>query len=162
MTHSDPFSPHDHATCREDALARAESLCAQNGLRLTDLRRRVLEILLADHRAMGAYDILEELGHDGTRAQPPTVYRALEFLTDAGLAHRVHMLNAFVACAQAGDAHQPAFLICNDCHGVSETQLADTVATLGLGAGDGDGFRPAAAVVEVPGQCLACRDGKGA
>lgn len=157
MTGGDAFRPHDHAACRAEALARAEKLCAAKGLRLTDLRRRVLEVLLGDHRAMGAYDILDVLAADGMRAQPPTVYRALEFLTDAGLAHRVHMLNAFVACDHAGDDHQPAFLVCSDCHGVSETHLDSAASALGLDGPGVGGFRADSAVVEVPGQCPACR-----
>lgn len=153
----DAFAPHDHSFCRASAMARAEKLCAAQGLRLTDLRRRVLGVLLNDHRAMGAYDILDVLAAEGMRAQPPTVYRALEFLTDAGLAHRVHMLNAFVACDQAGDDHQPAFLVCKDCHGVSETSVEGGADALGIGRSDAVGFRAAMAVVEIPGQCPTCR-----
>ncbi|RMD92342.1 MAG: transcriptional repressor, partial [Alphaproteobacteria bacterium] len=90
------FAPHDHRACAAAALARAEARCRESGLRLTPLRRRVLEILLESHRPLGAYDILARLRADGRPAQPPVAYRALDFLVAHGLAHRLHSLNAFL------------------------------------------------------------------
>jgi Fur family transcriptional regulator, zinc uptake regulator len=83
------FARHDHGHCSSDALARADALVQASGARLTPVRRRVLEILLEDHRAMGAYDVLQRLAGEGFGNQPPVAYRALDFLVEQGLAHRI-------------------------------------------------------------------------
>ena len=75
----------------------------------TPVRRRALEILLKEHRALGAYEVLDGLREPGFGSQPPVAYRALEFLVTHGFAHRVERLNAFIACAHPGKAHAPAF-----------------------------------------------------
>jgi hypothetical protein len=64
-------------------------LAVARGVRLTPVRRRVLEILLEEHKAMGAYDVLTRLAAEGFGNQPPVAYRALEFLEDQGFAHRI-------------------------------------------------------------------------
>ena len=114
------FAPHDHARCAGDAMARAEAALALQGVRLTPVRRRTLQILLESHRALGAYDVLERLASDGYGNQPPVAYRALDFLEEQGLVHRIRRLNAFTACMHPGETHAPAFLICRDCHAVAE------------------------------------------
>ena len=61
---SDPeglaFAQHDHGACAADALDYARGVCAQQGLRLTPVRERVLQLLLESHSALGAYDLLEK------------------------------------------------------------------------------------------------------
>jgi Fur family transcriptional regulator, zinc uptake regulator len=133
------FARHDHGSCSAEGLARAEAMVAQKGLRMTPVRRRTLEILLEGHRALGAYEVLERLAAEGFGNQPPVAYRALEFLTEQGLAHRIQRLNAFTACMHTGEAHAPVFLICRDCNLVSEaasvpvqTALAEQAAEMGF------------------------------
>jgi len=55
------FEPHDHGCCIAEANSAAEQRCATRSLRLTAVRRQVLEILLQKHVASGAYDTLEHL-----------------------------------------------------------------------------------------------------
>ena len=117
------FRPHDHARCRGAALAAVEAACRARRLRLTPARACVLEALLESHRAMTAYELLERLAAAGLGRQPPVVYRALEFLTGNGFAHRIERLGAYVACTQGGAAHPAAFLICRGCRTVAETAL---------------------------------------
>lgn len=150
------FAEHDHQGCAGSVLARAEEMAAEKGLRLTPVRRRTLEILLEAHRAMGAYDVLERLAEDGFGKQPPVVYRALEFLVENGLAHRVRRLNAFTACMHPGEAHSPAFLICRDCDHVAEVPGARIRAALEAGAAEA-GFAVERASIEAVGLCPACR-----
>ena len=155
----DAFEHHDHSGCVADALSAVEARCAQDGLRLTPQRRQVLELLLREHRAMGAYDILERLNRDGARAQPPVAYRALDFLTRNGFAHRIERLNAFVACATPGGAHVPAFLICRACDAVAETRPETGPMD---GAAARAGFEIENRVIEAEGLCPRCRpDAKG-
>ncbi|SFQ61180.1 Fur family transcriptional regulator, zinc uptake regulator [Roseivivax halotolerans] len=116
------FEAHDHETCVESGVATAEEICTERGLQLTRTRKRVLEILLSEHKAMGAYDILDVLRAEGLGSQPPVAYRALEFLINQGFAHRIERLNAFVACSHLEASHAPVFLICRLCNSVSEVQ----------------------------------------
>ena len=150
------FAKHDHGTCIATALAQAEARCAGEGLRLTPARRRVLEILLEEHRAIGAYDVLERLQAEGLGAQPPAAYRALDFLVTHGFAHRVEGLNAFIACAHPGRAHVPAFLHCRGCGTVAEAAVHADAGLLGDAAAE-SGFDIETVVVEAKGLCPACR-----
>lgn len=151
------FHDHDHAACAATALSRAEAICADAGVRLTPVRRRALEILLEEHRALGAYDVLEKLAADGFGKQPPVAYRALDFLVEQGLAHRIRRLNAFTACTTPGDAHAPVFLICSTCDAVAEAPGAAVRDALD-GAAESIGFAVTRASVEAVGLCPACRE----
>jgi Fur family transcriptional regulator, zinc uptake regulator len=149
------FVPHDHARCVGDVLALAEAQVAARGQRLTPVRRRTLQILLESHRALGAYDVLDRLAADGFGKQPPVAYRALEFLEDQGLAHRISRLNAFTACMHPGEVHAPAFLICRLCQSVAEAP-GSAVATALTSAAAALGFAIERATVEALGLCPAC------
>jgi Fur family transcriptional regulator, zinc uptake regulator len=151
------FASHDHAHCASDALARAEVLMADRGLRLTPVRRRTLEILLEQHRALGAYDVLTRLAAEGYGNQPPVAYRALDFLEEQGLAHRIRRLNAFTACMHPGEAHAPAFLICRVCETVAEAPAAPVLAALKKAAAH-TGFVLERSNIEATGLCPACKD----
>jgi len=151
------FEHHDHARCVQSALAKADAHCAAAGLRLTPVRRRALEILLKNHRSMGAYDVLAVLAEEGLGNQPPVAYRALDFLVKAGFAHKIEALNAYVACTHPEGAHTPAFLICTDCDSVVETDTAVQEERLGHAA-RAAGFQIERTVIEAQGVCPACQD----
>lgn len=151
------FTHHDHDACVSDTLAAAEARCSAEGLRFTPVRRKVLEILLQEHRALGAYAILDKLREDGFGSQPPVAYRALDFLVANGLAHKIERLNAFIACVHPSHAHTPAFMICRLCDAVAETQSSPARGALG-DAARATGFRIERTVVEAEGVCPACVD----
>jgi Fur family transcriptional regulator, zinc uptake regulator len=149
------FASHDHKGCITAALVQAEARCAALRLQFTQVRRRVLEILLQDHRALGAYEILEVLGAEGLGSQPPVVYRALEFLVRHGLAHRIERINAYTACAHPGQTHVPAFLICRVCRTVAEAHTELAQGRLGTAA-QAAGFTIERIAVEAEGLCPDC------
>jgi Fur family zinc uptake transcriptional regulator len=151
------FAHHDHGACVNSALAAAETRCEEGGLRFTPVRRKVLEILLQEHRALGAYAILDKLRDDGFGSQPPVAYRALDFLVANGLAHKIERLNAFTACVDPSHAHTPAFMICRLCDAVAETHSSPARGALG-DAARATGFRIERTVVEAEGVCPACAD----
>lgn len=153
----DAFGDHDHAHCAGDVLARADRMAVERKLRLTPVRRRVLEILLEGHRALGAYEVLERLAAEGFGNQPPVAYRALEFLVEEGFAHRVRRLNAFAACMHPGKAHAPVFLICRSCQAVAEADAAPVRMAMDAAA-DAQGFAIERSNVEALGLCPACRE----
>jgi len=151
------FEPHDHNACIADAISAAEAYCADHQLRLTPARRRVLEILLEEHKAMGAYEVLDRLKAEGMGSQPPVAYRCLDFLVSHGFVHRIERLNAFIACARPHDDHYPAFLICRVCDSVAEATTAQSKGLLGPAAKDA-GFEIEQTVVEAVGICPDCRN----
>lgn len=147
---------HDAADVAEEVMARAERLCRERDLQFTRLRRDVLHAVAAEGRPLGAYDIAERMSQPGRRVAPVSVYRALDFLTENGLVHRIASRNAFVPCAHDhGDGAGLVFMICRSCGGIDETtspeierQIDRTVAQ--------SGFRPASRILEVEGECGAC------
>lgn len=148
------FARHDHSHCVSDAITAAETRCAAEGLRFTAVRRRALEILLEEHKALGAYEVLERLQKEGLGAQPPAAYRALDFLVANGFAHRIERLNAFIACAHPGADHVPAFLICRKCHRVAETVSLPSAGL--VDAATSSDFHIERILVEAEGCCAAC------
>ena len=147
---------HDHERCVDDALGKAAALCARRGARLTDLRRRVLELVWQGHEAVKAYDVLERLGRAPGSAKPPTVYRALDFLMAHGMVHRLESLNAYVGCPQPERAHKGRFLICDACGHVAEFDSAALRAAIADQA-DQQGFAVRDETVEVHGLCRRCQ-----
>jgi Fur family zinc uptake transcriptional regulator len=149
------FETHDHRSCIAEGVAAAAQVCAERNLHFTPARQRVLEILLAEHKAMGAYDILEVLRAEGLGSQPPVAYRALDFLTRHGFAHRIERLNAFIACSHLDDPHAPIFLICRSCDRVVEAGSDPERGELGRVARQA-GFVIERAVREAEGLCPDC------
>jgi len=152
------FEEHDHGSCISGGIAAAEAQCASAGLRFTPVRRKTLEILLQEHRALGAYEMLDRLRDAGFGSQPPVAYRALEFLVANGFAHKIERLNAFVACVHPGANHSPAFMICRLCASVAEAQSAPTRGALGEAA-RATGFKIEQTVIEAEGICPVCVEG---
>ena len=149
--------PHDHTQCVRSALADADTLCAEQGVRLTALRRRVLELVWHSHKPLGAYDILAVLSEtDGRRAAPPTVYRALDFLLENGLVHRIASLNAFVGCSHPAQPHQGQFLICRQCHAAIELAQND-ISVVIVNSAASVGFSVESQTVEIVGLCASCQ-----
>lgn len=155
-----PLSPsqghaHDHAACIVDALARADAHCGQTGAKLTPIRRRVLELIWQSHKPAGAYDLLARLGGDGQKVAPPTVYRALDFLVEQGLVHRVESLNAFIGCPAPGHAVQQEIFICRLCGTATEINDPELGNRIQHDA-KALGFTVERQTIEVVGRCRSC------
>lgn len=150
-----PSRDHDHRQCLNRALLQAEKLCRERGLRLTPIRRRVLELVWRSHQPVGAYDILKRLKRKGTAA-PPTVYRALDFLCREGLVHRIESLNAFLGCAAPVPGRNCQFLICRECGTTEELQESEIERAIGSSSARA-GFHLENWAVEMTGICRVCR-----
>lgn len=154
-----PAPDHDHGSCTSAAIAHAEAICAQRAQRLTPMRRHVLEALLTSHKPLGAYEIMDRLAADTGRPAPITVYRALDFLRDNGLVHRIESRNAFVACVREHAETDPVvFLICEHCGAVGEAAASNIADALKASA-RAAGFLPKSPVIEIAGVCSHCREG---
>jgi Fur family zinc uptake transcriptional regulator len=157
MTLGFPAPDHDHARCVADLLERAEQACSGRGLRLTPLRRRVLETLAASHNPLGAYEIVECLSKAGEPAPPMSVYRALDFLVAERLAHRIESKNAYLACNHGHDGGEVVmFLLCERCGSVAEVASRAVGRDLGEAA-RAVNFDVRVPVLEIAGLCETCR-----
>lgn len=143
-------------------LDRAARTCDRQGARLTDIRRHVLGLVLDSDRPVGAYDLLDRLRQSHKGAAPPTVYRALDFLQEQGLIHKVERLSAFVGCVQDENGHDHAhhdhkvqFLICARCQRTVELDEPEIAEALEAAAAR-HGFSPRRSTIELEGLCAAC------
>lgn len=151
-----PSLSHNHTECIAAALDTAERECQRRGARLTALRRQVLALVWDSHRPIGAYALLDRLGQSGRAAAPPTVYRALDFLLDQGLIHRVPSRNGYIGCTRPDQPHSGRILLCQGCGQASELDspaLDQAIAT----ASAAQGFLPHHHILEIEGLCPACR-----
>jgi Fur family zinc uptake transcriptional regulator len=139
----------------KQALATAERVCRERGVRLTETRRRVLELILEAGQPIGAYGLLGQLSG---QPMPTTVYRAIDFLLGQKFIHRIESLNAFVACLDSDHPHESQFVICSDC-GLTEELHDDAIVASIRRHGRSLGFKIDSQVVEVRGVCAACQGG---
>ncbi len=152
-----PALDHDHKRCVAEALTRAEEACNAHGVKLTPLRRRVLQALAESHSPLGAYEIVERLKKTREPVPAMSVYRALDFLLAEGLAHRIESQNAFLACIHGHDsADIVLFLLCERCKRVAEVTSGALGRDLSQAA-RGVGFSARGRVLEVSGLCNACK-----
>lgn len=152
------YQRHEHQHCIDHALDTAEALCAERGVRLTATRKLVLRLIWQSHKPLGAYALMDMLADaTGKRIAPPTIYRALDFLQQQQLVHKVLSLNAYIGCCSPRDKHGAASLfICQHCSTIIERnspQLYDAMASA-VAAVD---FYIDQDLLEVSGLCPNCR-----
>lgn len=152
-----PEHDHNHGSCETALLDRAVQLFEARGMKLTDLRKRVLEEIAASHQALGAYEILERLSTKGQRLAPISVYRAIDALHGAGLVHRLESRNAFFAChAHHDPARDQVILACERCGRVAEIESEQVFSALDALVSRAR-FEKRRTVAEVSGMCAACQ-----
>ncbi len=158
--HSDTvaFDPdHNHSACKQAALTKARQICQERKLRMTPIRELVLKTIWQSHKPLGAYELLPTLSEAGFNSAPPTVYRALEFLQEQGLVHRIALLNAFIGCPHPGAHHQCSFLICRQCGNTQELDMQAVTRQIEQQA-TAMGFTPQQQALEVLGLCQHCQE----
>jgi len=152
------YQQHDHHRCLKAALAQAKNRCSARKARLTPIRESVLHLLWQSHRPLGAYKIIEQLSAaSGKRVLPPTVYRALDFLLELGLIHRLATLNAYIGCPFPDSVHSDYFLLCRECGSVAECS-AESVNKAIVSTAERAGFLVESQTVEILGVCTPCRE----
>lgn len=154
--HPNVYKHHDHKACIHTAVDQARALCEARGVRLTAIRQRVLELVWANHKPVGAYDLLPKLAQEGFNSAPPTVYRALDFLLELGLIHRITSLNAFIGCDHPGEDHPTCFFVCRQC-GQAQELDADKISAIARQAEETLGVKVEHQMTELLGLCPACR-----
>jgi Fur family transcriptional regulator, zinc uptake regulator len=146
---------HNHDSCRNKAVQTADKLCAERGVQLTSIRRKTLELIWESHRAVKAYDLLDQIKPLQQSAKPATVYRALDFLLEQGLIHRVESLNAFIGCSCSDKQHEQLLLICEQCHEVEERPGEFVMAAVAQEVKQAD-FTVHRKAIEIQGICKHC------
>ena len=147
---------HRHGTPAQ-VIAEIERACVDRGIRFTDLRRRVFELIVWADRPMKAYELLDLLKSEREGAAPPTVYRALDFLLENHFIHKLESINAFVGCHHPVEAHTVPFFICDTCG--RATEFCDSAVARYLNDhAEQLGFTPHAQSLEVHGVCKTCRN----
>jgi Fur family zinc uptake transcriptional regulator len=152
-----------HADARRHAInanavqIRARAYAVSKGTPFTPMRQRVLAFLASYGKPMAAYEIAKELS-DVRKVQAVRVYRALEFLQEAGCVHRLASRSAYFACDHLHEKGEAAvFMVCSQCGAVQEA-ASDLVARGLRGAAKTTGFRPRHPIVELEGECAKCAD----
>ncbi|RFB81265.1 Fur family transcriptional regulator [Methylovirgula sp. 4M-Z18] len=147
-------APHDHDHTHHD---RADCSCAGRDLQLTPGRKQVLDILEAADGPLGAYELIDRMSAlTGKRVAPVTIYRALDYLTENGLVHRLASRNTFLACNHHHRRHDPVvFLICDMCGSVREATSDAVKQDLSKIAAEA-GFTLRSEVIELGGRCAKC------
>ena len=121
------------------------------------MRRQVLDLVLAHDGVVKAYQILSDLQQARGSAAPPTVYRALEFLVEQGILHRVEALNGYVVCRHLDCAHPSVILTCRDCGKVDEMAADEGFMTLRQLCA-GHGFEMDEQQLLLNGRCVQCSE----
>ena len=155
MLKTSVITDHDHSLCVHDALKSAEKLCLSRGVQLTAIRHKVLELIWNNHKAVKAYDLLDQIRPAFEAAKPATIYRALDFLLEQGLIHRVESLNAFVGCHRSGIQHDLLLLICSECGDIEERAAASVIDALKRELTDAR-FAASHKTIEIQGICRKC------
>jgi Fur family zinc uptake transcriptional regulator len=153
-------SPHDHKKCIADAINMAERLCINRNVKLTPIRRKVLELIWESHKAVKAYDLLDHIKPLNYSAKPATVYRALDFLMSQGLIHKVESLNAYVGCNCSDRQHEQLLLICDQCHEIEERAAFEVMHALSSEIKKA-GFAISYKSIEIHGTCAGCTSSHG-
>jgi Fur family zinc uptake transcriptional regulator len=151
---SDQHQPH----CIDNAINHVRSICLEKGVRFTRLREQVFTLICNSHHALGAYDLIALLASaSGKNIAPPTVYRALDFLLDIGIIHRINSLNAYISCLHPSTDHTCYFLICTHCHRISDCTDANLSAHI-VQLGNDNHFTINKQLLEFLGLCQECQN----
>jgi Fur family zinc uptake transcriptional regulator len=149
---------HNHQKCVNAALTQARERCTRANARLTPIREAVLSLIWHSHKPIGAYQIVEQLPlQTGKSIQAPSVYRAIDFLLELGLVHRITSLNAYIGCPFPGSEHSDLFMICRSCGATAEvgdeainSMIAETIRKTG--------FVRETQNIELTGLCPTCQE----
>ena len=156
------YQHHDHQQCVETALEKARVLCEESHIKLTPIREAVLKTIWTSHQPLGAYDVVDNLAlsaYTGKRIKAPTVYRAIEFLLNLGLIHRIASLNAYIGRSFPEKDHNDFFLICRICRATAECST-EQIGDIVLHAAERVGFQVELSIIEVTGLCPRCQQEK--
>jgi Fur family zinc uptake transcriptional regulator len=142
-------------------MSKADTLnkLLQDGdLKITDLRKDILDIILSAKKPLSAYDILDLLKSKRANAKPPTVYRVIEYFVDKKIIHRVETTNKFVCCSQLDNfktKYHGILFLCQKCGNSFEVMDDDFLTALKIFSKK-HLFAVNESLVEIKGVCEKC------
>ncbi len=137
-------------------LKQVKKLCQERGIALTPLRAEVLGIIYTCSKPVGAYDLLRKLRKSRPNAEPPTIYRTLDFLENNNLVHRLDSTNTYTACNHPESVHHGQFLLCTACGNAIEVEDKRIKRAITACAGDHE-FKINRHPTEIHGLCVECQ-----
>ena len=129
----------------------AEQKASDYNSRLTPIRKHIYKCLLEADAPLGAYEILGMLNGVGA-SKPPTVYRALDWLIEVGLAKKIESVSKYIAKTSPEKTEQTALLLCKTCGNAEPFDPGPALESLGNFA-KSRGFQENQTVIEIIGQC---------
>lgn len=96
-----------------------ELMAFNPSLKLTQLRKDVLTIIMHAKKPISATDILKELKKNRDNAEPPTAYRVIGYLLEKAVIHKINSENKYVLCSQISEplkSNEHEFIfVCKKC-----------------------------------------------
>jgi len=136
-----------------------QNLLHENGYRLTDARRAVIEVVANTDRVLKPIEVYEIAKETYPRLGLVTVYRTLEKLEELGLILRVHQPVDCQAFVPAWEGHKH-LLLCTRC-GRFEYFEGENLETFFKGIGQETGYTIQDHWMQLFGICAACaQDGE--
>lgn len=140
----------------QPTVADLQQICRARGARLTEQRKEAFKELRKVGKPISAYELLPRLEHRlGKRLAPLTVYRALDFLVEHGLVHKIASNHSYALCDRPHTHHESVHLVCTECGGGEELALGAIGDALSAAAA-GRNFTPERQIVELEGRCRDC------
>ncbi|MBF6058773.1 Fur family transcriptional regulator [Thiomicrorhabdus heinhorstiae] len=145
----------------EQNLTQVRIQCQNNGVKLTPLREQVLRIMLQNTQPQSAYEILQSYQNEyNPKAQPMTIYRALNFLEQIDAVHRLSSTRQYIVCDHLGHGHShhgfTQFLICDECGQLQEIEMEESIWQKLLNEAAAYQFTPNSTAIEIHGLCRQC------
>lgn len=125
---------------------------------ITSLRSDILKIIFSSAVPLTAYAILDALRKERHSAEPPTVYRVMDYFVEKKIIHKIDSDNTYVICANIEDDFEQShgvLFICSNCNASLEVHDKKFIRMLESLA-EHHFFHTDCAVIQVKGKCNAC------
>ena len=144
----------------DNIVGHIENTFSKNGIKLTQNRKKILQLMASKQKALSAYeisDLLKEIYKTSTPTM--SVYRALDFLEQKELIHKISTLNKYTLCSHILCEHKheiTQLLICLKCSKTIESSSNKSLNTELSKNLISKGFHPNNKLLEIQGTCSEC------
>lgn len=125
-------------------------------LTLSPIKQLIYEVINRNSKPQSAYKLLDAIKSKIPNAKPMMVYRALSFLEEEGLIHRIKSTATYHSCKNAIHKGAALFLICQKCGRVEELDLEQPILKALDKLANTVGFK-FSNTCEIAGECGLCQ-----
>jgi Fur family zinc uptake transcriptional regulator len=143
-------------------MVNAEKIAKRHQFKLTPLRKSILDIFIEAKLPLKAYDVLTQLKKIHLAAEPPTVYRVLDYFIERHVIHRIESSHAYILCHYISDLldthanEKHIIMLCESCK--SSQELSDPVMQSLVNKISADNhFKVKSNLIELSGLCRNCQ-----